>query len=171
MGKSTFLLLNAFLFTTLLCSNAFAETQKIPQPAKGNTMIVLSGGVVFETKQGGLVDSIYSFMNSGSPADFGSREFPLQGINFESGTAAISKDSNTTLDQLASVFKAFPTTPVKLEGQAEGKVSGAQRAEALKAALVSRGVAAAQVTALTTAAADKDAKNWSVKATITRTKS
>ncbi len=162
-------LLAAFLITRdTHAETSVSATQKLQQPAKGNVIITLSGNVIFETKAGGLVYSIYAFINSAAAADTGVREFPLEGVNFDYSTAMINKDSNTTLDQLALIFKAFPNIPVKLQARAEGKMPTTHKADSVKAALTSRGVKESQISVIQTAAKEDDASNWSVKAVVTK---
>ena len=75
-------------------------------------------------------------------------------INFDTGKATIKADSDRTLDDAAAALKAAPGLKVEVGGhtdnvgtpQSNEKLSG-ERAHAVMAALVSRGVAANRLTA------------------------
>jgi outer membrane protein OmpA-like peptidoglycan-associated protein len=75
-------------------------------------------------------------------------------INFDTGKATIRPDSDRTLDDAAAALKAAPNLKVEVGGhtdnvgtpQANEKLSG-ERAQAVMAALVKRGVAANRLTA------------------------
>jgi len=75
-------------------------------------------------------------------------------INFDTGKATIKSDSDKTLDDAAAALKAAPNLKIEVGGhtdnvgtpQANEKLSG-ERAQAVMAALVKRGVAANRLTA------------------------
>lgn len=78
--------------------------------------------------------------------------FVLDNLNFEFATAQLVPASATTLDGVADVLKAHPTALIVLEGHTDnvGDPAGNQvlsknRADAVKSALVARGVAADRI--------------------------
>lgn len=79
----------------------------------------------------------------------------LDGVNFDFNSAAIRPESQPLLDQVADLLKSRPQWAITLEGHTDN-IGGAafnqtlseQRAVAVKAYLVSRGVPAAQLSAV-----------------------
>lgn len=75
-------------------------------------------------------------------------------VNFQSGSAYLANDGNTLLDDVAKVLKPCAGTTVEIQGHTD-LIGGAAinqslsqaRADAVKQALVTRGIAATQLTA------------------------
>jgi OmpA-OmpF porin, OOP family len=75
-------------------------------------------------------------------------------INFDTGKATIKPDSDKSVDDAAAVLKAAPTLKIEVGGHtdnagtpASNEKLSADRAQAVMAALVKRGVAASRLTA------------------------
>jgi OOP family OmpA-OmpF porin len=82
-----------------------------------------------------------------------SKRFVFDDLSFDTATAGLMPASATTLDDVATVLKAYPSARVALEGHtdASGPAAANQqlsedRASAVKAALVTRGVPADHLT-------------------------
>lgn len=80
------------------------------------------------------------------------RRFVLDTVDFDAATAQLSPGSTGTLDSIAAALKDHPTTEIVLEGHTDSAGDPAsdqrlsqQRAEAIKAALTARGVAAERI--------------------------
>ena len=80
------------------------------------------------------------------------KRFVLDNLNFDIATAQLLPASATTLDSVADVLKDHPTAQIVLEGHtnnvgdpAGNRVLSKNRAEAVKGALVARGVAADRI--------------------------
>ena len=75
------------------------------------------------------------------------RRYDLYGIHFETGQAAIQPESQALLDDIAAVMKQFPDWRLEIAGHTDAAGDPAQnealsraRADAVKAALVQRGM-------------------------------
>lgn len=88
----------------------------------------------------------------GSPGGELPKRFVLDRLDFDPATAALEPAAATTLDSVAIVLKDHPTAQIVLEGHtdnagdpASNRVLSQSRADAIKAALVARGVAADRI--------------------------
>jgi len=82
------------------------------------------------------------------------KEFVLENVYFDSGKATLKSNSSTALNNLVEVLKAKSTMLVEIQGHTDnvGKEEGNQklsqgRAEAVKNYLISKGIAAARISA------------------------
>ena len=80
------------------------------------------------------------------------KRYVLDNLNFDIATAQLLPASATTLDSVADVLKDHPTAQIVLEGHTDNvgdpagnRVLSKNRAEAVKGALVARGVAADRI--------------------------
>jgi outer membrane protein OmpA-like peptidoglycan-associated protein len=83
------------------------------------------------------------------------KRFVLDNLNFDFATAQLVPASATTLDSVAAVLKDHPTAQIVLEGHTDSvgdpagnRVLSQNRADAVKAALVARGIAADRISTL-----------------------
>ena len=74
--------------------------------------------------------------------------FVLEGVNFESGKASITQDSDVSLRKVVDIMEAFPETTFEIVGHTDNvgsaeknKKLSAERAEAVKKFLVDNGIA------------------------------
>lgn len=86
------------------------------------------------------------------PAQSAPRSFVLRNLNFDSGTAVITRASRRTLQDVATVLKAFGTARVMLQGHTDSLGDptanydlSLARANATQAALQALGVDAARL--------------------------
>jgi outer membrane protein OmpA-like peptidoglycan-associated protein len=112
----------------------------------------LPGGVALNVPAGGFIDNIYVFL-SNKDGGVGTG-YALDAVTFETGSATLTAASNQQLDDLAAVLKTFPTATVSVNGYTDNTGDAAanttlstQRAEAVKSALVSKGIATERVAA------------------------
>ena len=110
----------------------------------------LPGGARIQVQAGGFLDSLNGFLSGTGTGD--PRSFTIDNLQFETGSATLSRSSDTQLAQLAAVLKAYPKVTMSVRGHtdatgdpAANKKLSADRAAAVKQALVERGVPAAQI--------------------------
>jgi outer membrane protein OmpA-like peptidoglycan-associated protein len=110
----------------------------------------LPGGMKIDVTAGGFVDTLTTFLNSKDVTL--NRSFTFDELQFDPGSARLSPVSHAQLEQLAAVLKAYRTVLISVAGHTDntGDAStnlrlSAQRAAAVKQALVGQGVAATRV--------------------------
>lgn len=114
--------------------------------------VTLPGGGRLDVDQGGFLHQVTSFLADRSSGDV-PRRFVFDDLNFESGSTRLTGGSQRTVDALAAVLKAYPSTQVSLEGHtdatgdaAANKKLSIDRAEAVKEMLVRSGVSGDRIT-------------------------
>lgn len=123
------------------------ETQPAPRPL---VEVPLPTGPA-QLHVGSVGQEIAEWLGSSSAEP--SKRFVFAGLSFDSATSALMPASAATLDDVATVLKAYPNAHVALEGHtdASGNPTSNQqlsvdRANAVKSALVGRGVAEERIT-------------------------
>jgi outer membrane protein OmpA-like peptidoglycan-associated protein len=109
--------------------------------------VELPGGITLDANKGGIEDKLVNFLKDGSAAVSKDLWFDFDNLNFNTGTAEISAESQAQINNIAAILKAFPKAKIKIGGYtdktgdegANKKLSKA-RAEAVKTALTSAGV-------------------------------
>ena len=111
----------------------------------------LPGGIVIDVTAGGFVDTLTTFLNSRDVTL--NRSFTFDELQFDPGSANLSPVSNAQLEQLAAVLKAYRTVLISVAGHTDNKGDAsanlrlsAERAAAVKQALVGQGVPSTRVT-------------------------
>ena len=103
--------------------------------------IELPNGGAVTARPGTLIYELAKFLAGAEPAP---KRFTLDHLEFEPNAAIVQPESRTVLGDLATILKAYPAVDVSLEGHADLALA---RANAIKAALQSEGVAAKRITA------------------------
>jgi outer membrane protein OmpA-like peptidoglycan-associated protein len=80
------------------------------------------------------------------------KTFVFDRLNFESGTAALTPDSNPTVDSMASILRSYPAATVRLEGYTDdqgdlepNQALSEARARRIADMLIARGVDVARI--------------------------
>jgi len=83
------------------------------------------------------------------------KQFILRGINFESGSAALTPDSHPVLDQVIASMNTYPEVKLEIRGHTDSQGPAAfnlqlsqKRADSVRQYLINGGIAANRVTAL-----------------------
>jgi outer membrane protein OmpA-like peptidoglycan-associated protein len=119
-------------------------------PGTAMKSLDLPGGAKIQVAAGGFLDSLNGFLSgtgAGEP-----KSFTIDDLRFETASAALTPDSSRQLAMLAAVLKAYPKATVSVRGHTDNagdpdtnKKLSADRAAAVKQALVERGVPAPQI--------------------------
>jgi OmpA-OmpF porin, OOP family len=113
--------------------------------------IDLPGGTNISVPQGSINYNLARFLADKSAADV-PKTFVFDHLNFDSATTNLTPESVATVNDLASVLKAYPSAQVQLVGHTDNTGSptanqtlSLDRANAIKATLVAQGVGADRV--------------------------
>lgn len=98
---------------------------------------------------GNILNDLRSYLGSNEPAG---RRFTFDGIQFATASADVPAGARETISGLAGLLQANPNSRVRIEGYADARGDaaanrdlGARRAQAIKAALTSAGIAANRI--------------------------
>jgi OmpA-OmpF porin, OOP family len=98
--------------------------------------------------------NVARYLADGSPAEL-PKTFVFDNLNFESGTTTLTPESNATVKDLIVVLKACPTAQVQLAGHtdstgdpASNQTLSQNRADAVRAMLISNGVSPDRMTTI-----------------------
>lgn len=128
------------------------------KPATGPEVykVTLPDGVVLEANKGGIEDRLVGFLSSnwkGLGTDSLKKVwFDFDNLNFETGSAKLTTESNAQIVNIAAILKAFPNAKFKVGGytdkvgnEASNKKLSQDRADATVAAIKAAGANAAQL--------------------------
>jgi len=124
----------------------------VPGP-DGRYSIKLPGGKLLYVPKGSMEDQLAAFFND--PKSKPSRRFLFifDRVKFNTGTAVITKESTTQIENVAAVLKSFPNARIKIAGFNErggdsvlNSELSENRAESVAKALKAAGVTSGQIT-------------------------
>lgn len=117
---------------------------------KGLEQISLPGGASISAAPGSINYDLAKFL--GDPSAQGPKTFVFDNLNFDAATTQLTPDSQPTVNDLASILKAYPNAQVQLVGYTDntGPANANQtlsqnRADAVKRLLVNQGVSAERI--------------------------
>jgi outer membrane protein OmpA-like peptidoglycan-associated protein len=132
----------------------FRGRSNTPNVTTGSTAlanITLPGGASISTPQGSINYQLAQFLGNASAQ--APQTFVFDHLNFVSGTTQLTPDSANTVNNLSSILKAYPNAQVQLSGYTDNtgdatanQTLSQQRADAVKASLVSSGVGGDRIT-------------------------
>jgi outer membrane protein OmpA-like peptidoglycan-associated protein len=113
--------------------------------------VELPGGGAISVPRGTINYNLASFLGDQSAVDV-PKTFVFDHLNFDSATTHLTPESTPTVNDLAMVLKAYPNAHVQLVGHTDNtgtaeanQALSSDRASAVKAMLVSQGVAADRI--------------------------
>ncbi len=127
--------------------------EKAPETASSQFEKALPTGYTLKAPKDGFIDKLVSFIESQDPI---SKDlwFSMDGITFDTNKATIRKESDAQLNDIAEILKAFPKIEIKIGGYTDNtgnakanKKLSSNRANAVKKALVSKGIQSARLEA------------------------
>src|SRR5262245_5567514 len=89
-------------------------SQGVDTVKKSLEQLSLPGGGTISVAPGTINYDLAKFL--GNPASQGPKTFVFDNLNFESATTQLTPESQSTVTNLASILKAYPTTRVQLVG-------------------------------------------------------
>ncbi|NSL87518.1 OmpA family protein [Chitinophaga sp. Mgbs1] len=100
--------------------------------------VTLPDGTILDAYKGGIEDQLVTFLKDGSKSAGKDVWFDFDNLNFKTGSAQLTDESNKQIGNIAAILKAFPKTKIKIGGYTDRtgdstqnvKLSG-QRAEAV----------------------------------------
>ncbi|MEQ1739532.1 MAG: OmpA family protein [Methyloglobulus sp.] len=127
-----------------------AEPAKVEVPATDSNFYekTLSTGYAIKAAKDGLESKLVSFIESNEAINK-DLWFTMDGIQFDTNKATIKAESDAQVSHIAEVLKAYPKVKIKIGGYTDntGNANGNKklsnnRANAVKKAIVSKGIAA-----------------------------
>ena len=114
----------------------------------------LPGGVELNVPENGVESRLLAFITDGSRQVSDTVWFNFDRLLFETGSSTLTPASKEQVDNVAAILKAYPAVTIKLGGytdnvgnSAANKKLSADRANTVRADLVSRGIAADRLAA------------------------
>ena len=114
--------------------------------------VILPDGTVLNAKKGGIEDQLIAFFND--PGSRPSRRYPynFDQVEFNNGSAVITNESMTQIQNVALILKSFPKAKIKIGGfnekggdSAENRMLSESRAASIAAALKTAGAGKSQI--------------------------
>ena len=152
------LLLGLRMCSTGTTTKPIAETPAVPAPVEqpvaepvATAELALPTGEVLSVPPGSVGENLYNFLTG---AETGSKMFLFDGLTFDSGSATLSADSQTTVVAIAEILNAFGAVTISVDGYTDNTGAPAvnlqlseARANAVRDALVAAGVDASRIAA------------------------
>jgi len=126
-------------------------THAVNTAKEGLQQLSLPGGGNINVAPGSINYNLAKFL--GDPSAQVPKTFVFDNLNFQAATTDLTAESQPTVNNLASVLKAYPNSQVKLVGYTDntGNLEANQtlsqnRADAVKSILVNQGISADRIT-------------------------
>jgi outer membrane protein OmpA-like peptidoglycan-associated protein len=110
--------------------------------------------VVLDVPENGIESNLIGFIADERRPVNDTTWFDFDRLNFATGSATILPESQVQISNIASILKAYPDVRIRIGGYTDSTGNAAanrqlsqQRADAVRQALIAKGVAASRVTA------------------------
>jgi outer membrane protein OmpA-like peptidoglycan-associated protein/uncharacterized protein YegP (UPF0339 family) len=138
-------------------SMSATTSANVSTPAVESIKVKLIDGVELKANKGGVEDKLVAFLGDANakfdPADKKGNWYDFDNLNFDLGKSTITPASMVQIDNLVAILKAYPALKIKVGGYTDRKGDDAanmklsqSRADAVIAALKSKGASASQLT-------------------------
>ena len=125
---------------------------KVTDAARELFKVTLPGNVTLDAYKGGVEDQLVACINDKACEPGKDKWFNFDNLNFELGSANITKESQQQVANIAAILKAFPNAKIKIGGYTDSsgdytkniKLSQ-DRADAVTKAVIAAGAAAGQL--------------------------
>ena len=121
-------------------------------PVRESLKVKLPDGTELEAHKGGIEDQLVTFLNDPSSKAGKDIWFDFDDLNFETGSAHITQESQKQINNIAAILKAFPKVKIKIGGytdktgdSATNRKLSQDRADATLAAIKGAGAKASQL--------------------------
>ncbi len=123
-----------------------------PSVTVASFKVTLPDGSELDALKGGIEDKLVAFLNDGNAKVGKDVWFDFDNLNFETGSANITAESQAQVNNIAAILKVFPRTKIKIGGYTDktgdpsvNKKLSQSRADAVVAALTAAGANPSQV--------------------------
>lgn len=129
------------------------KATEVAEPTHESIKVKLINGKELDAFKGGIEDKLVSFLNDAHSQAGKDVWFDFDNLNFETGKATLTKESNAQVANIAAILAAYPKLKIKIGGYTDksgdaalNKKLSQERADAVVAALTSLKANAAQLT-------------------------
>lgn len=144
--------------TTPVTTDTIQSTTVVPEapatvPARELFKVTLPDGTILDAYKGGIEDKLVAFLNDANAQAGKDVWFDFDNLNFETGSAALTAESQAQVKNIAAILKAYPKLKIKIGGYtdnsgdaAANKTLSQNRANAVLEALKTAGSSTGQLT-------------------------
>ena len=86
------------------------------EPKAESVKVTLPGNIEIEANKGGIEDKLVAFLNDSTSKAGKDVWFDFDNLNFKTGSAEITEESNVQVQNIAAVLKAYPKLKIKIGG-------------------------------------------------------
>lgn len=120
------------------------------------TSLSLPGGSKIDAPEGSFTQKFAEYLESDTPLlEGGSESFAFDRINFQTGSALLTEESATQVDNFGAILRAYPNVKIRVEGHTDNtgnavanKNLSAERAKSVRNALSTKNVNSQRVEAV-----------------------
>ncbi|RYZ00768.1 MAG: DUF937 domain-containing protein [Chitinophagaceae bacterium] len=139
--------------TTTDATTNMPATTTTTSTSRESTKVRLTDGTEINAYKGGVEDQLVACLNDAGCAAGKDQWYDFDNINFETGSARLTAESQAQVQNIAAILKAYPKAKIKIGGytdktgnDAANKTLSQQRADAVLNAIRASGANAGQLT-------------------------